>query len=447
LEDRDYLAARRDMNGGSGINRRDLISKSLAGLIGGALGWLPAEIVTHGRSITDPETTGSVVGYFVSMAILSALIGALVVAAEGQSLELTAQTKRRFVRGLIICLVLSIPATFCSGYVFGYVVRAGGWGPGQPGSLPYLVLGRLLSWTIMGLMLGAGVGLASLSPANIVKGAVGGWVGGFLGGASFDVIGALINVPGSDPALASRFLGFCAIGLAIGLFIGLVQELTKTAWLSVEAGRLRGRQYRLERALATLGRAEENAVGLFGDADVLPRHAEIARQADRYILKSLSPQHGVFLNGGRIESADLHEGDRIRIGNYELAFHLRNAPAAASRMSPAPRAAGTPVRGLAPIAAASANGLPRLVDPDGHDFAIHGGAITRLGRALDNDIVVNHASVSRYHANIVSRNGAFELVDLNSRNGTWLAGSRIIQAQISNGDSIRLGDVQFTFRA
>ena len=47
------------------------------------------------------------------------------------------------------------------------------------------------------------------------------------------------------------------IGLAIGLFIGLVQELTKAAWLKVEAGRLRGREFRLEKPVATIGRAEE----------------------------------------------------------------------------------------------------------------------------------------------------------------------------------------------
>ena len=52
--------------------------------------------------------------------------------------------------------------------------------------------------------------------------------------------------------------------------IGLVQELTKSAWLNVEAGRLRGRSFNIDRAVATLGRAEENVVGLFGDPGVQP---------------------------------------------------------------------------------------------------------------------------------------------------------------------------------
>ncbi len=400
----------------SNLNRRELILKALAGLAGGGLGWLPVEIASHGHSLTEVQSTTDIIANFTAMAILSGLIGGLILAAEGQSIEITAQSKRRFIRGFVICALLSLPATYYSNLAFSYILNAGGWGVNHQGSVFYLFLGRITGWTLMGLMLGAGVGLASFSLSNLVKGAAGGWVGGFIGGLVFDVIGQ--NMGG----LASRLVGFCAIGLAIGLLIGLVQELTKAAWLSVEAGRLRGRQYRLERAVATLGRAEENAVGLFGDPDVLPRHAEIARRGDTYVLKSLSPQKGVFLNGARIESADLHEGDRLRIGNYELAFHLRKMPASAMLSRPS---VSQPVMPAAPLSAASpptADHLPRLLDSEGRAFGVRSGAVTRLGRALDNDVVVNHASVSRYHANIVSRNGVFDLIDLNSRNGTFLAG-------------------------
>ncbi|MFI5352558.1 MAG: FHA domain-containing protein [Candidatus Binatales bacterium] len=437
------------MNGS--VNRRELILKSMAGLAGGGLGWLPVEITSHGHSLTDVQTTASVVANFVAMALLSGLIGGLILAAEGQSIELSDQTKRRFGRGFIICALLSIPATYYSNLAFSYILNFGGWGINQQGSPFYLFLGRTAGWGLMGLMLGAGVGLASFSIPNVIKGAAGGWVGGFLGGLVFDAIGQ------SSGGLMSRLVGFCAVGLAIGLLIGLVQELTKAAWLSIEAGRLRGRQYRLERGVATVGRAEENAVGLFGDPSVLPRHAEITRRADSYILKSLSPQQGVFLNGGRIESAELHDGDRIKIGNYEMAFHLRNAPLGASWPAPASpppipapaRVAAASARAAAASAygaAASPNGVPYLVGSGGHRFDLRGG-VTRLGRALDNDVVVDDSSVSRYHANIRSHDGAFELVDLNSRNGTFVADRRITEARLSNGDSIRLGDAQFTFRA
>ncbi len=416
------------------VNRRELFLKSMAGLAGGALGWLPVEITSNGHSLTDVQTTASAIANFVSMAVLSGLIGGLITAAEGQSIELSDQTKRRLARGFIICALLSLPATYYSNLAFSYILNAGGWGINQQGSPIYLFLGRTAGWALMGLMLGAGVGLATFSIPNVIKGAAGGWVGGFLGGLLFDVIGQ------SSGGLMSRLVGFSSVGLAIGLLIGLVQELTKAAWVTVEAGRLRGRQYRLERTVATVGRAEENAVGLFGDPSVLPRHAEITKRADGYILKSLSPQQGVFLNGRRIESADLHDGDRVKIGNYELMFHLRNAPPGAMRAAPA-------IAAPPPAYAGSAlNGGPCLTDSAGRRFEIRGD-VTRLGRALDNDVVVDDASVSRYHANIRKQDGAFELVDLNSRNGTFVADRRITQARLASGDSMRLGDAQFIFRA
>src|SRR5262249_60298691 len=120
----------------------------------------------------------------------------------------------------------------------------GGGGPSEPGSELAVRAARVIGWVLMGFICGAGVGLASGSRRdpvgsrrNVVKGAVGGWVGGFVGGVAFDIIGA--NASG----LYSRLFGLCALGLAVGLLIGLVQELTKSAWLNVEAGRLRGRSF------------------------------------------------------------------------------------------------------------------------------------------------------------------------------------------------------------
>ena len=149
---------------------------------------------------------------------------------------------------------------------------------------------------------------------------------GSLGGILFDLIGAL-----SQTGLASRLIGFAGIGLAIGLFIGLVQELTKMAWLTVEAGRLRGRQYRFEGATAMIGRAEENTVGLFGDAGVQPRHAVIERKGNNYTLRNLAVAQGTTVNGNRVETVELHDGDRIGISNYEMMFHERTG-AQASRL-------------------------------------------------------------------------------------------------------------------
>lgn len=422
------------------LNRRELTLKALAGFLGGALGWVPVEIASHGHTLTEAQTTASVVANFATMALLSGVLGGTVLAADAQTFALTARVKRLFVRGFLICLVLSLPAIYYSNVVFSKILIAGGWAVDHPGSMLYLTVARVVSWTMLGTMLGAGVGLAAFSLQNVVKGAIGGWVGGFIGGFAFHVIDEQLGAGG----MPSRLVGLCAVGLCIGLFIGLVQELTKSAWLTVEAGRLRGRGFRLDQKLATIGRAEENPVGLFGDPTVQQRHAVIENQSGRYVLKNIAVEAGTFVNGRRIESAELSDGDRIRLGGYELSFHLRHVPAAAP-------AAGAPVPAAVRSApaqppAAAATG-PCLADQEGRRFPLRQDGATRLGRALDNDIVIADASVSRHHAEIVATNGAFEVRDLKSHNGTYVGERRISEAHLEDGVLLKLGYAAFTFHA
>jgi hypothetical protein len=71
-----------------------------------------------------------------------------------------------------------------------------------------------------------------------------------------------------------------------------------------------------------------------------------------------------------------------------------------------------------------------------------------LGRGTENDLVVPHASISRAHARIQRRNGMYQLVDLNSTNGTFLNDQPVHGAvALDPGSEVRLGEVSFIFRA
>jgi len=426
------------------VDRRELASKAFAGLLGGAIGWLPVELASNGHSLTDAETDWSLIAGFISMAILAGLIGGMITAAAAQRFELTPAVKRLFIRGFVICFLVAIPETYCSNLLFSAIIRAGGWGLGHPGSEVYLVFARLVGWSLMGVLLGAGVGAATLALPNVLKGALGGLIGGFVGGLGFDLIGSL-----TQTGFLPRLVGLSAIGLAIGFFIGLVQELTKTAWIAVEAGRLRGRQYRIEGSAVTIGRAEESRVGLFGDPTVQPRHALIDHQGDRYMVRNLAVQAGTFVNGERIETAELREGDRLRVGAYELSFHLRTeargGPRVANVVAPPP--SSRPSVAARVVAPPSSKGTLCLARASGERLRLSPGEATRIGRALDNDIVLEDASVSRHHAVIESRNGSHLVRDLGSQNGTWLADNRVNEAPLAPGDALRLGDVVLTFYA
>jgi FHA domain/von Willebrand factor type A domain len=113
-------------------------------------------------------------------------------------------------------------------------------------------------------------------------------------------------------------------------------------------------------------------------------------------------------------------------------------------------AAPAPQRAVAP--APVATGQPKLITinpiaPLPSEYSLLKDETT-LGRGTENDLVVPHASVSRAHARIQRRNGAYQLVDLNSTNGTFLNDQPVRgSVPLSPGSEVRLGEVSFIFRA
>ncbi len=71
-----------------------------------------------------------------------------------------------------------------------------------------------------------------------------------------------------------------------------------------------------------------------------------------------------------------------------------------------------------------------------------------IGKATHNDIVLTDQTVSNTHAILLTRDGGYSIVDLGSRNGTFVNGERLgTQATtLKHGDSIQLGQTVLTFR-
>ena len=73
------------------------------------------------------------------------------------------------------------------------------------------------------------------------------------------------------------------------------------------------------------------------------------------------------------------------------------------------------------------------------------GVRTRIGRSADNEIFLDHVTVSRNHAVLVERDGAFFVEDQGSLNGTFVNRRRIDSVQIENGDEVQIGKYRLTF--
>ncbi len=71
--------------------------------------------------------------------------------------------------------------------------------------------------------------------------------------------------------------------------------------------------------------------------------------------------------------------------------------------------------------------------------------VTTIGRAPENDIVLEALEVSRRHARIEYHTGRFEVVDQGSTNGTLVNGVAVERAVLQDRDQLTLGSVVLEF--
>ena len=225
----------------------------------------------------------------------------------------------------------------------------------------------------------------------------------------------------------------------------------------------------------TIGRQEGNTIRL-SEQNVSRRHARLVRRQGALLLEDLSSYNGIKLNGAVLSaSTPLKDGDVILIGDYRMAIKEErpSAPLAAAGHAPgasAPASSPTQVGTAAPAQVQdaieaqptiplhslvdeaspldSAAQPPRLVVVGkfmaGREFLLDRPSLV-IGRTSENDIVIEHKSISRHHARIVREGNQYYAVDLESANGVRVNGVDHDRVLLSPGDQIELGQVQLRF--
>lgn len=229
----------------------------------------------------------------------------------------------------------------------------------------------------------------------------------------------------------------------------------------------------------TLGRDENNDIVL-ADPKVSRLHARLACSDQGCILIDAGSANGTFVNGQRLERVTLRSDDLIKLGHSTLRFEAaspgRSATSAAGRSKRAGR--GSAARqfldqflddliddevnerastDVTPAPSEQATSLrhdwllrlPHLVvytPQKTWRVRLKGQESWTLGRSEDNDIVIDHPKVSRYHARIERHGNNFIIHDLDSGNGTYLGQQRIDQHTLRHTDTLNIGPAQVIFK-
>jgi pSer/pThr/pTyr-binding forkhead associated (FHA) protein len=100
--------------------------------------------------------------------------------------------------------------------------------------------------------------------------------------------------------------------------------------LEVTGGPDRGSAFRVERSRILIGRGEVDVA--LADRKISRRHASLeVYGASCVLLKDLGSTNGTFVNDRRVPSAELQDGDLIRVGETTVQVSICQTPAALHR--------------------------------------------------------------------------------------------------------------------
>ncbi|MGJ0155874.1 FHA domain-containing protein [Streptomyces sp. CH8.1] len=233
---------------------------------------------------------------------------------------------------------------------------------------------------------------------------------------------------------------------------------------------LNGRTWTLDPSRSySLGRDPQGDV-VIDDARVSWRHATIAWNGQGWGIEDHGSTNGTYVQGARVQQTALVPGTPVHLGNATDGPRLNLSAAAAPQPAVAQQQAQqTPAQAYAqPQAAAyqapqqpqqawnqqqhqpqqpqvhvpqqqgggAAPRQPQAAAPgyggDRSPTTFHQlslGHVMRIGRALENELVVSDLQVSRHHAEFHSMpGGRFEIRDLGSHNGTYVNGQPLAKS-------------------
>ncbi len=197
-------------------------------------------------------------------------------------------------------------------------------------------------------------------------------------------------------------------------------------------------KYFFDKDILNVGRARDNDITIENLA-VSRNHARVRVVEGKYIITDLNSANGTYVNGVRITKTEIMHNDVVTIGKHNLIF-LNKELSDEQIISDAFGADRTMIVDRSPAGV--------LVVTTGkqknQDFKLTKKETT-IGRSTNNDVKIHDWFVSKQHASIVKDKNNYFIKDLGSWRGVVVNGQPVKDAQLKDGDDIKLGATHITF--
>jgi DNA-binding NtrC family response regulator len=196
----------------------------------------------------------------------------------------------------------------------------------------------------------------------------------------------------------------------------------------------------LDRTRMVLGRGESSDV-VIPDPSVSRQHVALHFDGTRCLLEDLSG-HGTLVAGQPMRRGELPDGADLSLGPWRAVFRLYGTGATEGPTGVGQR---TDVQARE---ASEDESLPAQVRvKQGTTEFIHEirDDCFTIGKDPSNAVVIQDRFLSGQHLKVTRSEGGFQVLDLNSTNGTFLGGTRIFEAEVSLNTVLRVGETELLF--
>jgi len=264
----------------------------------------------------------NLIASLLMFSLIASFMGLAIGAVDG----VISRTPRRALIGGGVGFIIGFIGGFLSsllGEIIYGVLHSLAQSAGRYSTLGFLIqiIARALAWGAASMIAGLGYGISLRSKRLVLYGFLGGILGGILGGLFFDPIAILLRNPLN--ANLSRFIGFALIGASVGAAIGIVERLSRDAWLRMTEGPLAGKEFLIFKDVMKLGSSPRNEIYLFKDNQIKEVHARLLSIGGEYEIESQDILRPVLVNNRPVKSLRLNNGDRISIGKTSFIFEKR----------------------------------------------------------------------------------------------------------------------------
>jgi ABC transport system ATP-binding/permease protein len=173
------------------------------------------------------------------------------------------------------------------------------------------------------------------------------------------------------------------------------------------------------------------------------QHAVLKLDSGSWVLEDTGSTNGTYVGSQKVNRITVDGETTVRLGHPvdgpELTCSTGAPPRPPTVIAARPVAAASAV----PAAPAGAGGAATASHREPSVIRQLPTKVLRIGRAPDNDIVVSDLSVSRHHAELRRTASGYQIVDLDSHNGTFVNGQQIGSAPLTEGDIVGIGPSTF----